>query len=548
MSAFLWTKNKRIQELYDKYNNINPADIYHPGKLFWIENRAGERSPVSPEELAGKSADEIIRINLDFKPSPGSKETKDGFANAIKNDVINNPDKYINNLYKFEYPDSKIELVFIDAIISGLYEVWKNDCSKIQDSELMTYIRSVIENVDFNANKPEDSIFDYRFSILSTCVSMIKNICENDNYVITSNFLSFMKEILEILNTKLEEFIYEEDDYNKSFLVTPRGMIFEAMIQWSLRNARMNKQDDKDKWDDDVRNVFDFWLKKKDDSNFDFLDAVASCLPNMYYLDKQWVENNFDKIFDINSAKWGISFSGYVSYYNTVYEVLYNIFKQKGHYEKALQTEFENTFINQKVVQHIYVGYLDDWEDINDEKSLIRKILDAGKKDQIEYLIRFFCNGKIEDDETIDNKKREMYKKVKSKVRLLWKYIYEKYKDKPEIFVLTIDLLCLLDELDNENIEWIKAIAKNISRRHDISIIIKSYEKHIDKNPEFIAGIHILLLESKLNFRFYEDEIKNMVIKLYEKGLREEADEICNKHAENGEFFLRAIYNENNKG
>ncbi len=62
---------------------------------------------------------------------------------------------------------------------------------------------------------------------------------------------------------------------------------------------------------------------------------------NFYWLDKKWLETNFNLIFNSPDEKlWTSAMSGYLLN-SELYITIYNMFSTKGLYIKALNTNFK---------------------------------------------------------------------------------------------------------------------------------------------------------------------------------------------------------------
>ncbi|MBP7791528.1 MAG: SIR2 family protein [Candidatus Goldbacteria bacterium] len=549
LTAFVETGDSDILALFEKYHSITKIKTSHPGHNIWIEKGSGERTSVKPDEFSSLDIDGKLNLLNTYKPE-SVIHSKEGLANILKGDLIKNPGIYTRNLYKFEYPNG-VEIVYAEAIASGLYEVWKADPAKVKHDQIIIYMKSIIDQFDFAKPLKSERPYDYRIMVVYTCLSMMKDICKNDSYVIGETFFFYIKKTLLELINKLEKIVYKEDDLSRNFYNLPRGQVFEVLVHWSLRNARTLKKDNPVKWDDDIKAIFDKWLKKTDSdtSNIDFLEVIASYLPNMYYLDKKWVDSNFDYIFDMNSSKWLKTISGYLVYSDTVYQQLYEIFKTKGQYAKALTVDLKERIANEKKVQHICVGYLYDWEKLSDPDSLISKIIESENLNLIKDAIDFFWQQRIQDndDEKLTEKDEEMQKKVILKTKELWKEIYLKHKENAKVMSWTSKLFGLLDEITDDEFEWVIAAAKNASDDYNVMAILDYLPKHTAKTPKKVADIYLTLLEQIISPEFYKEKIIDIVVGLYEKKLKSEADAICNIHAEKGDLFLREIYEKYNK-
>ena len=224
-----------------------------------------------------------------------------------------------------------------------------------------------------------------------------------------------------------------------------------------------------------------------------------------------------------------------------MYLEIYNLLKENNVLSYSLNYQFSEKHINEKVIQHICVGYIEDWEELKDPNSLISKILEDKKEYQITEVVRF-----------VKMFRENLTEKVKQKIKPLWKRIFNmisENEEKPEfrnISVELIDWLNLVDKIDEDIFNWLKFSVKYIDQ-YNPGWIYRKFYKYIDKNPEKIGKLILEMLKYKVPAIYETGDIEKTIESLYSKNQKEIANEICNIYGKNGYYFLKKTFKSHNK-
>ena len=130
----------------------------------------------------------------------------------------------------------------------------------------------------------------------------------------------------------------------------------------------------------DLQPIFDGELAKPDAGEYEFITLLVNYLPNFLYMSTEWVSGNLARIFDReNYQKWLCAMQAY-AYVNHVYEEIYNHLKENQHFFHALDDENLKDRVSDKIIQNIVIAYLNDYESLQDENSLLRQLFDRAEK------------------------------------------------------------------------------------------------------------------------------------------------------------------------
>ncbi|MGA1863252.1 SIR2 family protein [Deferribacter thermophilus] len=532
--SLLNSGNPKIIEIYNEYNHLEPTELRHPGFNFWMETKWGYESLVDIEEFLNKSNEEIVKYLDRFKDKGNIdiERISDSFRNAVKE----KPEKFNVDMKPF----LKIQRIYQHSLLWGLKEAW--DLRKpINWDILFDFISDLISSDDFW--NEEYKTYNYRDWIISQIAELIKEGTKDDKHAFEPELLPKAEKILLILFEKTKSNLTDMVDLVTSVLNSTKGKIFSAMINYSLRYARLYKTESEERWIESIKEKFTKRLDRNIDPSIEFSVILGQYLANLYWLDKNWVINHINQIFPKeNETHWQAAFTGYLFYSSRIYKDIYFLLRENNHYLKAIKTSFKDEHITERLAQHIAIGYIENCEKLDDEKSLISQLIKNGNKKQFLAIITFFWMMR----EGINDK-------IKTKIKPLWKSIFNELKDNlevsenQEIISKFIEWLAIIDEIDDEIFEWLKPTVRYSSKYHNNIFLSEYLLKHVSKTPQKVGELFIEMLNNNIYLDYKIEDIQKTIEILYERGEKELADRICNLYGARGFDFLRDIYFEYNK-
>ena len=131
----------------------------------------------------------------------------------------------------------------------------------------------------------------------------------NDEQVIPDSYLPQIRKILEKLLDKVEPSAKGTDsDALSEAINSPKGHAIEAYLNYALRECRIlsgehenQGVEERKKFWEKIKTVFNKELEKAKNANFEFSALSGRYLPNFYYLSREWVEANINKIFPVET-------------------------------------------------------------------------------------------------------------------------------------------------------------------------------------------------------------------------------------------------------
>ena len=216
----------------------------------------------------------------------------------------------------------------------------------------------------------------YRNQILADTAELIVVGTNDDDCAFDPEFLPLAEQILLILAEKAESSrIIQEDPYS-TFLNSSKGMVFWAMMKYTLRVARIKNTKGMDfRWPQAIRADFTKRLDKSIECSFEFSFALGAFLSELLYFDKKWVIDNINCIFSMpDEHHWYVTFSAYLLSSDQIHEFLGFLLKEGGHYQKALSTNFAHHTVETALARHICMFWLENGEALNDKTGLIYQV------------------------------------------------------------------------------------------------------------------------------------------------------------------------------
>lgn len=526
--------NDKVDDLYEKYDQINPAEIEHPCFDRWSYGARfiGVENPM--ENLCDKSVEEIAReINdfdiASFKPNDELSTDRDvfiGLASQLENCIKENPDKFSKQLANF----NNLDYIYKYYMIRGFTSAWKDqqkfDWGKVFDFILSELTGGFFESADSNVK-----------SFGRECAELIEYGAKEDRNAFDAKYLPKAKKILfKLINNKESE---EEGDIKNGLsshvLNSTNGRTLHALMKYALRYGRLHSNKSI-RWEEDVEDFFTKQLGNNDVYSLSVFLIFGSYLSNFQFLNKEWVNLHFNDIFPIDKERlWLASIEGYFKYSSNISTHLYDLLNKDDHIKAALESEILSDDIKRKVVQQVCVIYLHD----KDSKTIFDIIRSKNQNSILEVISFIWFSYKDEDIES-DNP-------VLEKINKLWSEIYSSLKDDQSkysqvIFSNLSKWFVFLDEVEDSLLPQLELTVKNVNQDHNSHYLIEEMNRLVVTSQREIGKLYLSMVENNVFPQYKEDNIKKIIECLflsYES--KSEALEICNIYKKEGIFFLNEL-------
>ena len=537
--------NQQAKELYEKYDKLNNVKIEHPGWSYFSEGVTVSKHLYSTTVLQkyttngvtkNDEVEKIVTLIADFKPSLESLfgYTIDEFkrqkfvavADELSHCVKKNPQIFSDGIEYFNKFNDDRNYVYKSTLIHCFSNAWEDK----QPFNLKKILNFIVQELNSDDFKPNDSSAQYIREVanLITCGT------QKDENAFDKQYLPTVKVIL----FKLIENKQNEDENNLMHhlvdhtLNSSNGKVLHALINYTLRYARLNSSKSS-KWEDDVKNFFTQQLNKNNTYSISVFTILGYYLDQLMFLDRKWLDDNFDKIFPLKKDKlWEISINAYFLYRCQFDINIYQLFKTHGHIEKALSFNFSNTQTKSQIISVICINYISEID-----KKTLPKILQSTCEENIltaiDSMFRMYKDSK--DKEILNKKIKDLW----SKMDTLKSNIAEKL----------LQWLIFIQEINESDMEWIENTIKNIKKIDYWTemAIIESFTTLVEKHPKEIGDLYLLLVENKQFFSMFstypEESIKD-IIREIKKNNSDIATKIINKYMTHGHYFLDSILDE----
>ena len=557
LSALLETGNEKVITACRKYEQINPAEIEPPGHftqipsgaisqeaaeslIMDIENNdemevpSGKISRITAKELSDMSNAEIAQYLNDFPETESwTDSTKRGLSEKLEGYVKANPQQFTDDLQPFQ----GVRNCYQHSILFGLLHAWR-DKRELNWDALLEFIHQILSSEQFWTEYSEEP-FNYRNWIISTTADLIVEGTRDDKRAFDPQLLPLTEKILMTLVEKAEPSISSLKDLRSGILNSVRGGVFLAMVHYALRYARINNLKQEIRWPPAIREDFTKRLDRNVEFSFEFSFTLGNYLPNLLYLDKEWVVNNIDRIFpQQDKSHWEAAFSGYLFGFR-ISKNLYSLLKERGHYQTALDTDLADKEVLGRLIRHVCTGWIEDLETFNEKTSLIYQLINSDNPKLLSEMVQFFWRQR---NNTSD--------KVKLKVKPAWRALVEvldpnsSETEYQEILSSLSGWLELIDRIDAKTLEWLKLSAKYIERRFNSAAFVEALRGHVPQTPKEVGILYLEMLNNKTYPDYPPTDIQETIRVLYNQRYKEDADEICNLYAAAGFDFLRSLYEE----
>jgi len=531
------TGHANALEGYKRYDQICPVTVQHPGFDVWFGTTGFvDHSPLPKDELCNKSPGDIVEFLLSFRQKRGREgPTEEGLSDTLKTCVSEDTGKFLASLPLF----LKVPRVYQSSLLLGFRDAWVANKS-LDWGALLRFIEELVTDAGFwEEQNDEQRPWNYRDWIVSEIADLIEEGTRDDSHAFDETLLDAAEKILLLLADKTASTPQEARDDRELYTAavnSTAGRVFSAMVNYSLRRARVSKADAEKRWPDKVKRDFTKRLEAPPGSSLDLWVVLGRYLHNLLYLSETWVETNINRIFPGDPDRWRAAMIGYLAFSRGVYKDLYALLKDNSHYHKALSEDFGDSFVTEKLIQHICVGYLENLESLDEDHSLISLVFSAGRPEHLAEVIRFFCKTQLRPETALEEK-----------IRPLWRRLYGLLRDKPadgkwrELISELSGWMLLIDAIDEESFDWIKLTATHLRPWHDTQVFLEGLVKHVHGTPKMVGDLYMSMMEAGVLPRYKEEEVKAVVETLFDKGEGQVANRICNAYLQSGHEFLRPL-------
>ncbi|MCI0448255.1 MAG: hypothetical protein L0Y79_00530 [Chlorobi bacterium] len=548
-------KYKELKSITSKDPELGPAiGMGDSGYVFEVSGK----SPLSIEELLKKTNQEIVELitTLNSNRDNDPENKLGGLYNQLKEVIKIRPQKFVENLDPF----LSTPINFINIIFESLREAIKD--KKIIDwSKLFTFFSEYLNSVNWHSElKKEYSPFQithkWNLNYIASLIcegarDEVECKIEDHNLQIATGILSKALDYFSLLKNDYQKF--ENEDYLTISINTTIGKLVEAFIYVSrrisltdtMRNARV-------KLPVNVLKIYESLLKER----IMEIHSLIGCYISIFvYINKNWlmrILGKIEKLYKDETILWNAFMDGYF-WSGKVYIDIYKL--QRKNYELALNFKFKNEHSQDKLIEHLTIGYLAGVDNL-DKESLFGKMLNKNDSEVFSKIINTFWGFRHTIVfESYDENEKILTQALEQRKRIIefWKWIYNYFEKKSTIDEIDRKaiaslgkLVVFLFEINSENKKWLMQVATYVGEYFNSTFFIEYLDKLKDKGKKKFSAKSVgeIYLEMMNNYLpdYKKENIKSIVtyLKSYpEDEIKILGQRIYDKYLRNNYYFLR---------
>lgn len=418
-----------IREL-TKYNaELKPCITI--GEVYTVE----QKSLISCSDIKNMSNEELILKIKNFKPikinNINEKVSYEGFGIEIKKDIVEEPERFYNNLKLF----NDIPNEFMVYMIDGFEElVKKNKINKVIN--VVKLFEEYVSRDEFWR-----IVEKHRYSnevILKKIFRFLDNYLNNDDIEFNDTILEYIINILDkcinnINYKKYEEEIINNDSYRFYILNSLASLNNEVLLSLALRLKRID-----DAKCSELNRLYQRILEKCPKNLYLIMGYYISQLT---FINKEWTKSIIENKEDEDSK----------DYFTIGYLLNLDINKEyfdmmKSYYVESIERKYNDKDIKKGLVGHIVIAYINNFDENNE---LIDKLIKNSDDNIIINIINTCMRLKketlLKDINDKDYRERLLY--IWSSIKVIIKE--KEYKDINKIMKETTRFITKFDEVDD---------------------------------------------------------------------------------------------------
>lgn len=522
------------QALVNRWGPVRDHPDFH---TYSTSGWVGDRSPVPSDALVGMSDAELVAYLKGFVPDSRSWDgpTYRGLASSISAAVRASEDGFARRIGLF----ADLARPYQHGLLRGLKERWSDDKRDINWPATLSLMQAIVSSpafrADFAADPPERWEPSVRW-VVSDIADLLKGASGTEWHVPSE----LHKSCIEVLRLVLDAIPTEAGQSNDAVshaINSPRGRALESFIHLALAMRRIEiaaKSGSDETWVA-VGPVFDAELVTSESGlNADFSAMAGMYCANFHYLNAEWTEVNFDRLFSSTSeAAWRCAAQGF-AYQRHLYDWLFKRLVAGGHLRRMVYSEGLPEQVAARSLQFLGLAYLEGMESLNGD-GLLSEMIAGLRVKELSQLCWFFwtLRGKAEPS-TRTSKILAFWMKVAEQARL-------NRADLPELQSALSQLSVFVNELSPAVVEALVEAAPHAQVRHHGYMLVENLARLASQYPKEVAAIFRAAISGFLPDYRKEDVIE-CVNRLAEAGELEEAEWICNAYAERGSTLLKETY------
>lgn len=511
-----------------QFSDIGKLDEHPDFHVYMTSSTGPGPSPYNVNELISYAEDGRIVEQLnafeqtDSWNGPTTRALVDVLVEAIKA----RPLPFLLRLQQFVHAERPYQY----GVISGFKHVWEASAEppiQIDWAEtweaLISFFEVLIENDDFWSEQvqPDKDFTPDRNWIPPVIAEFLRAGTRDDSKAYSEELLPRSWGLIRVLLAHLEPVEKARDDAMTQAINTSRGKAIEALFSHALRECRVSDRSQHghaEVWSR-MRTVFDEELARCKDSNYEFSTLAAAYIANLYYMDRDWLLSNIDRMFPEGfSANFACAMEGLA--YAPATRAIYSALRDRGIVEWALKHAPQGRHAREKLLERMALAYL--WAEEELASPRFTWLFESGSEDDLIEVSDFFWrihSQNIESDQV-------------ERIFQFWERCLEWCSGAGEARSRLLSSLsrlsCYIQALGERERTLLETVAPYASANYNVDMFLEELDRLADSYPEVISEVFRKVIDaSKPTFDF-RDRLKLIIRKLSASGMREEALRFAN--------------------
>lgn len=526
--------DETYQKLVDRWGPVRDHPDFH---MYTGGGWVGDRSPVASDALLSMSDDQLVAFLKGFVPDSRSFDgpTYRGLASTITAAVRASDDGFAGRIGLF----ADLARPYQHGLLRGLKERWSEDKRDINWPATLSLVHAIVSAPVFRADLAADQAEGWEPSVrwvVSDIADLLKVTTGTDRHLQPE----VHKSCLQVLRLVLDATPLNAGDSSDAVshaINSPRGRALESFIHLALAMRRYEvtaNRSSSETWLA-IGPVFDAELATSESGlNADFAAMAGMYCANFHYLNAEWTETNFDRLFSSNSeVAWRCAAQGF-AYQRYLYDWLFKCLVTGGHLRRMVYSEGLPDQVADRALDFLGLAYLEGMESL-DGNGLLSELVTELRVKQLSHLCWFFwtLRGKAEPSDR------------SSKILNFWIKVAEQVRansvDVPELQSALSRLAVFIHNLTPDVLDALVDAAPHAQVGHHGYMLIENLARLATQYPKEVAAIFRVAISGFLPDYRKEDVIK-CVNRLAEAGEVEEAEWICNAYAQRESTMLKETY------
>jgi len=498
----------------------------------------GDRSPVSSDALAGMSDEELVAFLRNFEPDSRVWDgpTYRGVASALSAAVRASEDGFDRRIGLF------IDLArpYQHGLLRGLKERWSDDKRDINWPATLSLIQSIVSSPSFKTDLEDDHTEGWEPSVywvVSDIADLVKAASRKERQLPAEVYKSCLEILRLVLAATPPTAAGQSSDAVSDAINSPRGQALESFVYLALAMRRQEvaaRQDTVAAWAE-IAPLFEAELASSESGlNEEFAVFAGMYCANFHFLNSNWTEVNFDRLFSSsNEEAWKCAAQGF-AYQHHLYDWLFKRLVGGGHLRRMVYTEGLPDHVAERALQFLGLAYLVGLESL-DGGGLLSELVVGLKAKELSELCWFYWTLRGKGDPFSGRPKiLAFWTEVARQVRI-------SQAEVPELQSALSQLAVFIEELTPTLVEaWTEA-APHAQVKHHGYVLVENLARLVGRYPKEVAGVFRAAMSGFLP-DYPEEDVVRFVTGLAQADEVEEAEWICNAYAERGSTLLKETY------